>query len=220
MKGIFFLPLLLLLPLVASAQLAQIQRLGASNRQFAGLGFGADQGVTTGIQYGRVIPIGGRPILLTAEWAAPVGKRVFDDSRVGLQLSGSLHPGRRWQIPVSLGAGAAFTQNKIARLNSLNLLVGIRPGFYARRWHLAGDIFYNKILAVHLRPSEYYREAYYAEAQDGWYRNAGGQLKLGLSGGLSLGRNDLTLRAGIAATEKGQPNVLPAYAVIGYGRWF
>lgn len=68
-------------------------------------------------------------------------------------------------------------------------------------------------IGLGLAACEHYRSTYYPDARDGWYADAGSNIRLGVAGGPSLGRYDLVLRAGQAREREGHPHLLPAYAM-------
>ena len=73
---------------------------------------------------------------------------------------------------------------------------------------------------THVTHSEWYRTYFYADAKDGWYRDAGGTVHYGLVAGLTVGRAELLVRYGALRTEALNELTPPMYASIGLGLAF
>jgi hypothetical protein len=67
-----------------------------------------------------------------------------------------------------------FTSQKIATGNKV--LVGV----FKPKWHLSFVTEFEYVMVNHIKNSEYYKKFIYPEAQDGWYRGAGGSFNLGI----------------------------------------
>jgi hypothetical protein len=76
---------------------------------------------------------------------------------------------------------ANFNSRKYAVANEFEL------GFYKSRWYVSIlTIEYEKILATRIEHTEHYREVFYGDARDGWYKSAGGRWQFGLEYGRTL----------------------------------
>ncbi len=220
MRAIFSFCLFCLLATKAPAQLVNPNQYASPGRNVAGATLGLDLGTLLSLHYGRSFQIGGQPVLASAEMGFAAGKNAFDDGKAAVGLGTSIGAGRRWQAPLQIGASTVFSRNKLFRGNTLEVSLGLRPGYYRNKWFAAADLQYHRFLLSYLNHSDYYREAYYEGAQDGWYRQSGGRVQAGFCGGVTLGRHDLGLRAGLSLVHDFSPGLLPAYAALGYNFWF
>ena len=73
---------------------------------------------------------------------------------------------------------------------------------------------------THIAHTDYYRDNYYADAQDGWYLDAGGIWHYGLAAGVALGRTELAARFGWRKSQDYQDVNPPVYASLGIGFGF
>jgi hypothetical protein len=120
-----------------------------------------------------------------------------------------------------LGGAAAVvrgTNDDIAGMIDLGVDVQTLAGYYAPCWFAAAELGFDAALATHISPSDAYRMQVYADARAGWYRDTGGLFRLGVQAGRALGRNDVTLRAGVMRDEAGNPPMIPFYVTLGYDR--
>jgi hypothetical protein len=84
-------------------------------------------------------------------------------------------------------------------------------------WFAAGEVGFDKSIITHIKHSTWYREHYYPGAKDGWYMDAGGTYRFGLTSGMALGSAELSGRAGFLRTERLNDLTPPMYAVLGLG---
>lgn len=220
MRTLFFPALFCLLTASASAQFVHPSRLATPGRNFAGAALGLNLGTTLNLRYGHTFRIAGQPVLAGGELGFVAGSDQFDDGKAALYLGTSLRAARHWQLPLTIGAGTVFSRNKLFRGNTLEASFGLQPGYYRNKWFAAADLQYHRLLLTRLHHTDYYREAYYEGAKDGWFRQSGGRFQAGFCGGISFGKHDLNLRAGMSLTHDFSPGLLPAYAVLEYNFWF
>ena len=91
-------------------------------------------------------------------------------------------------------------------------------GFYRKRGFFALTTSFEKILATRLKHSDQYRERFYSDAKDAWYKGGGGSLQMGAEGGIAI-KNilEIFLEFKIPRTEKLRPMMgSPAHANIGF----
>ncbi len=115
--------------------------------------------------------------------------------------------GAAWQLPLWRGLGLTThgaldlvtARNPHADLVGLGVELGVLPGWYARRWYVAGELTYDPTLTTHVTHRAAAKAAFedrYPDApgtesgpRDGWYRGASHQLRAGMvAGGLVRGR--------------------------------
>jgi hypothetical protein len=211
----------LLSAIVARDAAAQwnVARFGA-DRNRAYTTFGLDPAFVSTVGYARVVPIGGHAFQLTGDVGvvtARVDARDFR-ARIGTQTSLA-----RWRSVHATGSATFITRgtdNAIYRgLNFGADLTGT-VGVYRHRWFAAGEVGKDKAIITHITHSDWYREHYYPDAKDGWYLDAGGTSRLGVAGGYTIGRTELTSRVGWQRTEGHNPTTSPLYASVGMGFGF
>lgn len=105
--------------------------------------------------------------------------------------------------------------------DSFSMLLGneVAAGFFKERKYFSFLIAYNRIIATHISHSDFYREAFFEDAQNGWYRSTGGYFQFGISGGFTLGsKHELFMELKIPLTEEfGGFGGSPAHINLGYG---
>lgn len=113
-----------------------------------------------------------------------------------------------------------FEKGNFKIVNNLNLSVGsvktshfnskkfaiadeVAIGFYKKKWFFATTVEYEKILLNHIKNTDFYRETYYEDANDGWYKGAGGMFQFGIEGGRTFyEKYDVHLELKMPFTEK------------------
>jgi hypothetical protein len=182
--------------------------------------YGLDPALVSTVGYGRVIPVMGHDFQLTGDVGVVTAKTDARDfrARVGTQTSLA-----RWRSVQATGSATFITRgtnNSIYEgLNFGADLTGT-VGVYRRRWFAAGELGKDKAIVTHVTHSDYYRQNFYPDAKDGWYLDAGGTSRLGVTGGLTLGRTELTARVGGQRTEGRNPTTSPVYGSVGVGVGF
>jgi len=121
-------------------------------------------------------------------------------------------------LNVSAGSLSAknFDSNKFAIADEMAF------GIYKPLWFFALTAEYEKILLTRLEHSDFYRETYYEDALDGWYKGSGGMFQFGFETGRTFARRyDVHLEFKLPVT--GQFNAYggsPAHLNIGLGYRF
>ena len=94
----------------------------------------------------------------------------------------------------------AETENSIYRGTALRgdlVFLALSPAALVRRHELG----YDRAWLTYIKNSDWYRTYFYADAKDGWYGGTGGLLHAGAKGGVTLGRVEVSLRAGVNRSE-------------------
>jgi hypothetical protein len=206
-------------PLTAEAQDINFGALDdGANR--VSLTAGAEHGLSLGAGYARVVSVADRELVLGGDLTLGWAEVDVDDFRLRGGLLAPIVSHGGWKVIGGLASMIRGTKNYAARMINVGADVSVLAGHYARRWFVAGEVGFDWALATHVDHSEAYRMEVYADARDGWYGNAGGNLRYGVQGGVSFGRNDVILRAGRMQDVAGNPAMIPFYATLTYGaRW-
>jgi len=92
-------------------------------------------------------------------------------------------------------------------------------GIYKPKWFVAMTAEYEKIVLNHIEHTDFYRETYYEDAVDGWYKGAGGMFQFGIETGRTFAqRYDVHLEFKMPFTEKFNfYGGSPAHLNLGFG---
>jgi hypothetical protein len=181
---------------------------------------GAEHGLGLGAAYARVTSFAGRELVLSGDLTLGWAEVDANDFKLRGVASAPLVERGRWKVVGALAAQVRGTKNAIARMVNAGVDATLLAGRYTPRWFAAAELGYDWAVATHIDHTDGYRMAVYADARDGWYRNTGGNLRYGLQGGVSFGRNDVILRAGKQQDSGGNATMIPFYATLTYGlRW-
>jgi len=84
----------------------------------------------------------------------------------------------------NFSVGSTTNQN----FDSLKLAAAdeVSIGWFSKKWFTAATAEYEKILINKLTHTQYYRDRYYEDAVDGWYKGGGGTLQFGVTGGMTI----------------------------------
>lgn len=109
-----------------------------------------------------------------------------------------------------------FDSNKFALADELAF------GIYKQKWFFALTAEYEKILLTRIEHTDFYRETYYEDAVDGWYKGSGGMFQFGFETGRTFARRyDVHMEFKLPLT--GQFNAYggsPAHLNLGLGYRF
>lgn len=181
---------------------------------------GVEYGFIAGAGYGRALTLGSRTLLLSGSVTTPwAGADTRDyGARVGatIDIAGT----DRWRLLGGLGGRVQGTANDLSRMTTLGAEGLLVAGYWSPRWFVATEGGYDNAIATHIEHTDHYRAVYHAGARDGWYRDTGSNIRLGLAGGVTFGPYDFVLRAGQARDREGHHQLLPAYAVFELNRRF
>jgi len=220
MKTLLISIQILFLILAAYVSRAQTQNwAGAPGdyRHFLRASVGLEQAVVFSIGYGYKVGVGPFPVILTSQYSMPAGGDLADDFKIktGAQI--------RWfeagNIHFSTNIDGVFRryENDQVRIANFGCDVSGMLGYYRPHWYLAGEVRFDKAIVSHFKHSTIYRENF-PEVGDGWYEPpTGGNFFYGLQTGVTLGRQDIFLRAGkILADDFKTTPMLPFYGQLGW----
>ena len=191
---------------------------GMENLVYIGTGIEPTWDLTLGYQ--RPMKIGRCTMYPYAEWHPSVVRFGFRNWNSKL--------GMRYRV-IQKGAFAVINNTLLSpgrvetrNFNSFKIAISDRIliGLFDPRKYLAFSAEYKKIVLSHIHHTAYYREVFYEDAHDGWYKSTGGMVQFGLEGGFSIGnRWSATIDLKMPLTEKftgygGSPaniNILIAY---------
>ena len=165
-----------------------------------GARLGVDASILTVEVSGRhAIGLGGlpKPLEMRFELAMPtfVGP---SDLRFGSSVSTAIPLGKHWGIVPSLRPFRLVSAaNEVHTMRALQSGLGIAGGYLGPRFSALAGVGAEASWATHLEHSAMYRERVYADVQDGWYANTGGNLHIGLDLAVRMGPVDLSLDLGM-----------------------
>ena len=182
--------------------------------------FGANPALVTSVGYGRNVKVFGRPWQVGVEAGVVAADFDIQDFRARLQARGTLVGWRSVRLVGSAAFITRGTENPIYRALNFGSDFTGALGVYKPRWFVAGEFGFDKAIITYLTHSDWYREHYYPDAKDGWYLNAGGTFHDGLTGGMAIGRTELTARIGQQRTENFNALTPPLYGSLSVGFGF
>lgn len=140
--------------------------------------------------------------------------------KIGVQLP--LLQFGSWQLLNDFYGTAAHLETIHYESNRFTIGNEIDFGYYSNRWYIAFSISYDWIYLNELIHTDFYREHFYQEAKDGWYRGGGGYFVTGIETGWRIGQYfNLDFSFEIPISEKGRPlGGSPAYITLGLGYRF
>jgi hypothetical protein len=209
----------LLLPLAARAQELNLGALDETTN-VVHVRTGAEHGFVAGVGYARVVPFFARALIVSADVSLPWASLDASDYRVRLGALAPVVDRGRWKLSGGVAPTLRGTETPLNRMTNVGVDLALVGGYYARRWFTAGEVGFDWALSTHVTHNETYRALVYPEARDGWYANAGGNGRAGAQGGLSFGRYDVVLRAGLVRDVAGEAPLLPFYGTLAVNaRW-
>jgi hypothetical protein len=120
-----------------------------------------------------------------------------------------------FDLSTQLAFDVAETENSIYRGTALRSDLVLLGGHYGRRWFAVAEAGYDRAWLTYIKNSDWYRTYFYSDAKDGWYGGTGGALHAGAKGGVTIGRVEIVLRAGVNKSETLNDLDLPFYATLG-----
>ncbi|HMF44993.1 MAG TPA: hypothetical protein VKQ32_30190, partial [Polyangia bacterium] len=211
-----FFVLVALLALAGSARAQSFSRLEAG-QQTVTAETGLQSGIVTSLGYAAGLRLHAidRTLMPFAQATMLVARPDLHDYafRGGAQIS-VLSVG--WfDLSTQLAFDVAETENSIYRGTALRTDLVLLAGHYGRRWFAVAEAGYDRAWLTYIKNSDWYRTYFYSDAKDGWYSGTAGMLHAGAKGGVTLGRVEVVLRAGITKTEDLNNLDLPFYATLG-----
>lgn len=204
---------------VAHAQEVNLSSLDAEPNRIH-VKTGAEHGFIAGAGYTRVLPFLDRHLVLTGEAIFPWAGADLSDFKLRagalVPLVGSTH----WKLAASLSPILRSTKNELNRMTNAGVDIGLVGGYYAGRWFAGLEAGFDAQLSTHVAHSDEYRDLAFMDAKDGWYSNAGGNLRGGVQAGVAFGQYDVTLRAGHMRDVTGAAPMIPFYGSLSVdARW-
>ncbi len=181
------------------------------------LTMGIDPAVIPSIGYSRVVSLFGAPSQVSVEGGVVAGEAELRDYRAKIMGQVQLVQYGSLRLAASVAAITRGTSNDVFRAINFGADVGAVGGLYRRRWFVAAEMGFDKAIVTHLTHTQQYRDLWYAEAKDGWFVENGGTWRFGATGGVTMGRTDLMLRAGVPRTQGGETLPVPGYLSVGMG---
>ena len=215
--------LITLLFIIVFATLAKAQvinwRSFEAQQRMATLNAGLDYGLTYGAAYAHRLNTR-VPMALTMDVSIPSGHRLPDDFKVRMGLQVEVL--RVGNLSATLKVNGVFRrfENTGARLLNWGGEFGGIVGYYKPGWFIAGEAGFDKAIVTHVQHAGSVLDNT-PGLRSGWYIPTGGNFQYGLQAGVSLGKTDLTLRAGRLLQQdfKTSP-LLPLYVQLGANRRF
>lgn len=189
-----------------------------SSQRMASVGVGLDQGLIYSAGYAQ--RFGRQPLVLTLGASLPSGRNWIDDFNVRLGLQVEVVRMGNWSATLKADGVLRRFENPYARLVNWGGTFGAVAGYYKPTWYVATELGFDKAIITHVRHSTQMLDGL-PGLRNGWYIPTGGTFRYGLQAGASLGKTDLTLRAGrlLGQDVKTVP-LLPIYAQLGINRRF
>jgi len=220
MKYIIVIILISVSALYANAQNANWIQLEQTTTNIGYFNIGYDFGLTAQIGYARRWKQG-HPLWLLLDYSTPMGADISDDFklRTGGQITVYRH--RRLMINTRLLANFRSYRNDLVHMSSFGSELALSLGHYGNRWHIEGELGFNKSIITHLRHTDQMKEQY-NQIHDGWYLPTGGHWFYGIQVGKRLGQESwLSFKFGVTDAEgEDMDPLLPRYVQIGYTKSF
>ena len=194
---------------------AQSPILSSSHKQVIYTSFGIDPALVTTLGYARRINTNSfvKEMLLSTEISIPIQ---FDFNDYRLKLGGQMN---LFEYGKLYGWGILSlidrnTRNSIHQANSLGIEITLLSGLHGKHYFLLGELGYDKSFFTHIKHNDWYKEYYYSDAKDGWYRNSAHHFNLGINAGFSLSKFVIMLRTGIQKSKSIIDPLVPFYGII------
>ncbi len=214
---IVLLPALLLAAKKPWAQAVNWAAMDQGSRQMISLYAGAEHGFIAGAGYSYLLKAGPLSIMPRADLSVPFGNNMTGDfkTKLGAQLRWNLTG--PFQFSVLLQGVFRSYRNDFAHLLNFGSDLSGVAGYYRSHWFVAGEIGFDKAIVTRFRHTKAYKNQY-PDVKDGWYEPpTGGNFYAGGQAGISLGRNDITAKAGYIRVQDFQTKpLLPFYGQICY----
>ncbi len=176
---------------------------------------GLESAFVATLGYGYALPFADRMLVVGADvtlpWADP---DVGDFKLRGNALVPILGHGA-WRLLGELSPIVRGSKNEISRMTNLGFDTSVVGGYYGRRWFAAAEFGVDWAVLTRVDHTERYRDLVYDDAQSGWYRSTGANVRAGLFGGYSFDSVDVVLRAGQQRDQEFENVMLPAYVTVG-----
>lgn len=223
MKNIKRIVILAVTLILSKQVISQTLNWASSNPQqkrIATVFAGWDYGIVGGVSYGYLLKTK-IPIYVSGEYSFPAGKKLVDDFKTKLGVQMRLCRMKNFCFSTKINGVFRKYENPLVRLVNFGSDVTGIIGYYKPKWFIGVEFGFDKAIVTHFKHSATFKEIY-PEVIDGWYEPAtGGNVYYGLQTGVSIGRADVTLKAGRVITQdfKTIPFV-PYHAQLGFNLRF
>jgi len=194
---------LLFLPNKSTAQDINFARLESGTNRVH-LSFGLDPALVTTVGYSRGITLGDRAALVDLDVGMVAAEADFQDLRTRIGFQTTLLQLGDWRMAGRGRLTARSTSNSIYDGAGFSADLTSYVGFYRQGWFAAMLIGYDRIFALHIEHSDWYRENFYEDAVDGWYSGEAGYLHGGLAAGILAGPVEMALRLELRRIDGGE----------------
>lgn len=215
-KCVIILLLLLCAELSLEAQIMNIEKLDGKSKNFFNYSVGLDNGFENSFIYGRVITIDSSNMLLSAKLDMPSGKIILDDFNFDINAMMNLVSYDKIRMPMKASINFTLENNKLMSQSSYGIGLSISPGYYGNNWYLAANIDYRASLLNNVRVKNFYKENYYADAKDGWYKNNTSTFRFGLNTGVNINCSEINLSIAYISSINAESNTVPISLMLGY----
>ena len=140
-------------------------------------------------------------IVTYAEWGFSIANFKNSDLKIGGILP--VFEKRNFKIINNLNVSAGSLSAKNFDSKKFAVADEVAFGFYRKASFIAITAEYEKIYLNKIEHTDFYRETYYENAEDGWYKGAGGMFQFGIEGGVTIQEKyDIHLEIKMPYTEK------------------
>ena len=173
------------------------------NRAYLRVGIEPTTMITFGYQRNFNVGLLNRIVTSYAEWGTSMYRFSFNNSELKLGAILVLIEKGIFKVVnnLNLSAGSVTTHN----FDSKKFAAGdeVAAGFYKQSWFIATTVEYEKIYLNRIEHTEFFRTTYYEDAEDGWYKGAGGMFQVGVEGGGTIREKyDIHLEIKLPVTER------------------
>lgn len=200
-----------------SAQTINWKNLGKETRHMINANIGLEHGMIYGLGYANSFRVHQFPMLANLEVSIPSGNEITDDFKVKTGVQTRWIELDHFQFSTKIQGIFRRYQNDFTRLVNFGADLSGVIGYYKSKWFAGAEVGFDKAIVTHFKHSDAYK-GQFPGVVDGWHEPAsGGNFYFGIQAGLSLGKGDLSIRAGKMLQQdfKTDPMV-PAYAQLGY----
>jgi hypothetical protein len=142
-------------------------------------------------------------------------------TQIGLQTwQGSF---QKFNLRTSLAFVYTRSTNKAGNYDGLGLNLHINAGLNLKNIGFGADLQYNPFFATHIKHSDFWRQYYYSEAKDGWYKLTANTWRVGGYFSTLFGTEkmlELNLRGGYQTSGQFDKLIPGFYAIIGFNKKF
>jgi hypothetical protein len=191
-----------------------------SNRAYIKPGIDPGTVITFGYERKLGLMVLENHLVTYAEWNASA----IDFGNSELKIGGILpvYEKGNFRIVNNLNLSAATLATKHFDSKKFALGDEVALGFYKTKWFFALTAEYEKVFLNYLEHSDFFRETYYEDAVDGWYKGGGGNFQFGFEIGRTfIDKLDVHLEMKVPFTEKfNSLGGSPAHINLGIGYRF